>query len=119
MCGPLTLKRLYARMAELEDAYDLGSYVSRRVGSSPTLGTIIPETKKVVLGGRCEDAHPVDDVKLCGHRGLIHGFTLSTTTDSTSCYGRRFPSNGWNLPDELTEICSERRKTTLIKMRAK
>ena len=40
-----------------------------------------------------------------GRSGLIHGFTLSTTIDSTSCYGRRFPSNGWNLPDELTEIC--------------
>ena len=37
--------------------------------------------------------------------GLIHGFNLSTTTDSTGCYGRRFPSNGWNLPDEPTEIC--------------
>ena len=52
MCGPLTSKRLYARMAELEDAYDLGSYVSRRVGSSPTLGTITPRNKKGVLGGK-------------------------------------------------------------------
>ena len=50
MCGPLTSKRLYARMAELEDAYDLGSYVSWRVGSNPTLGTIIPETKKSFSG---------------------------------------------------------------------
>ena len=29
-----------ARMAEMEVATDLGSVVGRRVGSSPTLGTI-------------------------------------------------------------------------------
>ena len=74
MCGPLTSKRFYARMAELEDAYELESYVYRRVGSSPTLGTIIPETIKSFLG---EEART--------HlRGLIHGFTLSTTTDSNN-----------------------------------
>lgn len=40
MCGPLTLKRLYARMAELVDALVLGTNVKWRVGSSPTLSTI-------------------------------------------------------------------------------
>lgn len=36
---------------------------------------------------------------------VLHTDYSSTTTYSTSCYGRRFPSNGWNLPDELTEVC--------------
>ena len=39
MCGPLTSKRLYARMAELVDALVLGTNVNWRVGSSPTLST--------------------------------------------------------------------------------
>ena len=46
----------------------------------------IPKNKKDVLRGRCEDAHPVEDVKPCGYSGLIHGFTLSTTTDSNNQY---------------------------------
>jgi hypothetical protein len=65
----------------------------------------IPKTNKSFSGEDARTHISVDDVKPCGHSGLIHGFNLSTTTDSTSCYGRRFPSNGWNLPDELTEIC--------------
>ena len=65
MCGPLTSKRTYARMAELADAYDLGSYVNS-CGFKSHFGHHYTRNKKVVLGGRSEDAHPVDDVKPCG-----------------------------------------------------